>query len=246
MARWSWRVCVGDDEPESDDKPSRVWGLKRSVRMDVPSAAAAAVLAEHDGLLRFMMQRYKLPRGASGISVEDQYQIGQCVLLQAHATFDPSVGVVFSTWAVRLLKQSFVELARRSRLQSRKEQILVLRARDGEDLTPAERDTVRQLETRVLVSLAAPTGEDRTLEDCLPAENADGDEIAHRQDREWFYAKLATLTAQERSVIEGYLSDRTFREIGASIGVTRQRAQQVYADALAKLRLAADRDKRRM
>lgn len=248
-----------DDDEEGDllEPGVRVWGLKK-MALDMPNAEARAVLTQHDGLLRHVIRRYRLPRTPQGLSAEDQYAIGQCVLLQAHNSFDPTTGFQFSTWAVRLLEQSFSELARKTRGQTRNEQLYFLRARDGEDLTEQQQAYVERYMQRGLVSLDVPrTRAGPTLSYARETEGALYERIADDKDdeaehverdlREWLYAKLANgiLTQQERTIVSGYLKGRTFRQIGASAGVTRQRAQQVWVDAVAKLKTAAKRETKR-
>lgn len=234
----------------------RVWGLKR-MPLDMPEAEARRVLEEHDGLLRHVMRRYRLPAASQGITREDQYAIGQAVLLQAYKQHDPKLGA-FSTFAVQLLKQSFSYLARRARGQTKSEQVHYLRVRAGETLTPAQQACVERYEQRRFVAIVAlpeelgarsPAGTSRAgISEEVISDGRDPEtEHVERDLREWLYAKLANrvLSAQERRVVHTYLSGVTFAAIGAQIGVSRERVRQVWNSAVTKLQIAAEREQRR-
>ena len=110
---------------------------------------------------------------------------------------------------------------------------------------PAER--VREI-IRILpqpISLENPVGDeqDATLADFVEDENAvDMDEMASRAMlRVQVESVLNTLTPRERRVVElrfGLEGDRlyTLSEIGAELGVTRERIRQIETKALRKLR----------
>lgn len=246
-----------DDDVEDELEGIRIWGLKR-LSLDMDEAEARAVLRKHDGLLRTVMHRYRLPKGGQGLTTEDQYAIGQVVLLQAYKRHDPQLGA-FSTLAVTMLEQSFSELARRVRGQTKSEQVSYLRARDGEELTPAQRAYADRYEQRRFLCFITTnrdtseaggpkkgTGKGTVSEEAFAADTDPEAEHVERDLREWLYAKLANgvLTKQERAVLQGFLRGLTFREIGRATGVTRQRAQQVWADAVAKLQSTARRENR--
>jgi RNA polymerase primary sigma factor len=111
-------------------------------------------------------------------------------------------------------------------------------------VTPAKvRDFIRF--GQVPVSLATPIGEDGDAElgDRIedPTALAPADLAVRQLLKELVAATLGSLSDRERRVIElrfGLDDDRprTLEQVGATFGVTRERARQIEAKALRKLR----------
>jgi RNA polymerase primary sigma factor len=88
------------------------------------------------------------------------------------------------------------------------------------------------------VSMAAPTNR-RRLSDTLAA-RPEGEEGAHRQDElAYLEVRLSALPERERFVIrEVYFGAATNAEVGAQLGVSKERVRQIKDSALRRLREA--------
>ena len=111
---------------------------------------------------------------------------------------------------------------------------------------PAERVTELLLAGRATMSLEAPLGEneDGLLADVVPDRSAE--EPSEVTDRRLLRSEvlrlLAELSPRERCILElryglGARDPLTLQEIGAEIGLTRERVRQIEGEALEKLRL---------
>lgn len=253
-----------DDDHESDlvaSRPARIWGFWKKIPISLSDAEARRVLREHNGLVQMFMRRYQIPDGYTGFDRDDLHAVGQIVLLQAYTSFDPEKGA-FSTWASRLLQQSFLDIARRTRGQTRRQQADYVALREWKRWLNAVQHVGERAagpapelpSTQRVVSVEAALGRRTVPLDEHPGDDFDArrgaqDDLHEVTERKqlmaWIRQRIATglLTEQERRVVAGVLEDANQQEIADSLGVTRQRVQQIYAIAIEKLRQAAKRDR---
>jgi RNA polymerase sigma factor (sigma-70 family) len=168
-------------------------------------------------------------RGCEHLREEDLIQAGALGLMRALEKFEPERGHQFSTYANWWVRQSIGRAAadqdRTIRLPIGKQAQLYSR---GE----LKRERIKSLDAE-LPGYESPT----TLYDVLGEAGADPVErLSAAEDREELKAAMLRLTERERFVLrQRFWGELTLQEIGAELGVTRERIRQIEKQALSKL-----------
>jgi RNA polymerase primary sigma factor len=199
-----------------------------------------------------------------GLSLQDLVQEAMLGLIRASEKFDWRRGYKFSTYAVLWIKQSIqrgldnsgrpvripAHVAQRERTVNRVEGELrakLDREPSDEEVATAAKLPVDQVMavrdlTRVTSSLDAPVGDGDTSLGELRAESTEDieDDLIERQQEEAVESALATLSEQERRVIQlrfgtGGRPALSVRDAARELGVTQKAARELEARALERL-----------
>ncbi|HEV8633243.1 MAG TPA: sigma-70 family RNA polymerase sigma factor [Chloroflexota bacterium] len=244
---------------ERDPPLPRIELLRRAHRGDV---ARGRMIEANLRLVVAVAKRY----AGYGLPLPDLVQEGNLGLMRAVEKFDYRRGFKFSTYATWWIRQSVgravmdqarvirlpVHLQERLRRLERAERALVQdlgREIDEGELADSIGMTVEEIQqmrrhAEVIASLDAPVGseEDATVGDLVAAPETPLDEAVEVDERRRVVEDMLDgLLPREAVVLRlrfGFEDDRrwTLEEIGARIGVTRERARQIEAEALLKLR----------
>lgn len=201
-----------------------------------------------------------------GLPLEDIISAGNLGLVKAVGTFDPAKGVKLITYAVWLIRAAIgraVAGARPVRIPASSSAAARLIVRTADLLhtrlhrppTPEEIAQVAELPVETVtvivqalgaaVSLSTPLGDEEgyTLGDVLPDEEATGEDLLETKElAAEIDAALDTLRPREAQILRLYFgigeTDRqyTLEEIGAELGITRERVRQLRDRALRRMR----------
>ena len=190
-------------------------------------------------LVRAVARRYR----TRGMTVEDLEMEGMVGLMRAVEKFDVARGFKFSTYATTWIRQAIGRaIDDQSALIRRPVHAAVTQRRE---MRAGEEPTYPEF---MILSLDAPVGdsdENDPLSEFIAATGPDIEETSVDRVfwRETLYAALNRLSARERSVVTlryglGAAGDPwTLEDVGASMGITRERVRQIEVKAVTHLRL---------
>jgi len=155
---------------------------------------------------------------SAGADFDDLMQEGELAVARAFQTWNPDGGAGIVTWAWPMARGAMLHVCRVLRGQgmkwSPKASVVVIDSMDA----PLEfNDSVH-----------------RTLHDKIGAFEEPPDYFARKR----LAGAVSALAERERVVIRArFVDDLTLEQTGALLGVTKERARQIEADALVRLRL---------
>ncbi len=216
-----------------------------------PPPAGGGLVEQHLWLVKREATRMvrRLPRH---IACEDLMGAGCLGLMRAAQRFDPSRGVTFDTFATFTVRGAIKDelrtmdvLPRRSRAGINRLQ-RARRAFSGAhqappstpELAEAAGLAVETVETLLQLEHSARTPVDADGLDLMGCgAPAPQDAVERRDIVRRLAAAMGQLTPKQQQVLaQHYQADRTFKDIGAQLGVTESRACQIHAEALLALR----------
>ena len=227
--------------------------------VDTNKITQEQAVAEYGKLVSFIARKYC----KYGMDVEDLTQEGQLGLLHAVSVFNPSRGVPFGaiagTWIRCYIRKALSRHSKTIRIPANtrcnlirvRNARLTLKEKLGHNPTDLEISNFLHLTEKVVqgtrsaeiktFSIHAPRGEERDgdYQDVIPDERPTHDKLLSDMET---YERLETvvnaLPARERMVIQQRYSGTpvTLDQIGALIGKTYQRAGQIEAEALKRLK----------
>jgi RNA polymerase primary sigma factor len=177
--------------------------------------------AQHLGLVWSIAKRFRWAIGGA-LDLDDLVQAGALGLMRALRTYDAERGVTMATYAVPWIRRFIVRTIANQRRTVRvpvHEQ--TRRWRCG---APAQLNAV-SLDAPVHPASASTLGDALRSEDENPSARVDAQRALLRLDER-----------ARRVLVARFFNDETLEEAGASLGVTRERARQLEAEALRKLR----------
>jgi RNA polymerase sigma factor (sigma-70 family) len=180
--------------------------------------------ADHLGLVHRIARRYRWACCAA-LEYEDLVQLGTLGLLRAVEKFDPDRGVAFSTYASRWIKHTI-----RRGIQNQRRLVAV---------PVAQQAQAEWLPPEVTVGIADKTGDGRlavVLGSPPPPHLGEAGDIAK--------AFAAMRDERTQDVVWLRMHAETLDEIGADLGVTRQRAAQIEAAGIAAARCRLGKPRR--
>jgi RNA polymerase primary sigma factor/RNA polymerase nonessential primary-like sigma factor len=227
-------------------------------------AAVNAACDANDGLVQRIANNYVAR--VRLMDRDDIVQEGRLGLHRALQTYDPARGFTLSTYASWWIKQTIrraidtTDLPIRipvGLLETRRMQVPIAarcRAQHGREPTmeefraaartsPQSAERAARLDTGPLASLDRQTYDDGpSLVESMSGYGETPEEAAIRAETDRGLERLlATVTARAQGILRARANERTLDDIGAELGVTRERVRQIETAALSELRANARR-----
>jgi len=225
--------------------------LWRRLRDSGDATARDALLALHLPYASVVAKVYYSRRYHDEIEFGDYLQYASVGMLEALERYDPARGVQFRTFAARRMHGAILnglerltekqqQIAARQRLRTERLQDLKSLAGDGDGTQPPGTQQLLRFVSDVGIGLALCW----MLEGTAMVDGNEGSasipfyqSVALRQLRERLLQAVASLPAQERTVVRShYLQEMPFDQIAAMLNLSKGRISQIHKQALLRLR----------
>lgn len=206
--------------------------------MTAPQRPESVDITEHLGLVHHIMHRRGFARRAGvNVDADDLAQVGMMALMRAAESFDPARGVTFATYAAFWVRHHMGRLLENESSTVRTP-VHVQRKRytRGEYM----RCQVRSLNVPASDHRAVGHGDDRREDiDLLayPEPESDCDDLPS-DSLEELIADTPSLSERHATVLRLRAQGKTLVEIGAELGVSRERIRQIESEAIELIRRA--------
>jgi RNA polymerase sigma factor for flagellar operon FliA len=217
-------------------------------------------------LVKYVVARLPVTMPAT-LDRDDFFSVGVLGLMHAAATFDPTRGASFKTFAYTAIRGAILDEVRkhdpvprnrRDRLRRLDQKTAELRSKLGRAPTTGELaaalgatcdeldQDLHALHTGRILSLDEPVGGEHatSLLTTLAGGAADPGQRADARERiELLTKAIAELPQTDRHVVVLYFHEQLYlKEIGQVLGVTESRVSQILSRAIEKLRLKLKTD----
>ena len=177
------------------------------------------------------------PAVGFALEYDDIVNEGRLGALHAVRRFDPARGVKFFTYAVLWIKQ-YVRRCIENHSRTIRVPVHSNRTRNSDDFKGVNcEQRLRALDVRLDASLL--DGDATALDNIASEAPTPEDALEEREaseERSQLYAAIVGLQLRERVIVEQRAEGRTLSEIGAGLGLSRERVRQIEAIAMGKLR----------
>ena len=223
---------LGNDRPKRIFTPDETAALCLRAQSGDAAALREAILGNM-GLVWKMVRRY----GGRGVESEDLVQEGMMGLARAVEKFEPQRGFAFSSYAYRWIWQRMSRLLRRSPMMAVPDvtmQKYRSHLRHGRKLSSAHdidrRLAARQLSFQNSDGIPISISDPRAPAVGSAADYADSAGVA-----------MSVLTETEKGlIVDRFWGALSPEECGTRRGITKERARQIEANALGKMRIYLD------
>lgn len=207
------------------------------------------IAAENVGLVYYLHRRFPPSRP---IQTSERISVGMEALIHAVALYDDSRGTAFSTYATKTIRTWWLRAEEAETLIWVPYYLWLREERERAARTDDDRIR-RRLDAAdrargAIVSLSAVRGKrGRPVGWDVPDHRESDVEVAEEaecrdRERERLRAALDRLPERDRRVLLGRAAGETLKEIGRTIGVTRERVRQIEEQARAALRYEVRRE----
>jgi RNA polymerase primary sigma factor len=239
------QLPIGRRLKHSDITPEMETELARQCQAGDTRAGAALVMANEPMIYKFVRRYFR-----KGVRTEDIMQAARFGFYRGILRFDPAVGARLTTYALYWARNEAVDALQGEgptiRIPRHVFDAIYKSAKTGEALDEETAEAARLLTTP---SLDIPVRRDGSTRGDLevnpmpgPEASAEADD-AQRRRRELIQRALTWLTDREREIVERRFCEEpeSYEAIGASLGFTKQRTEQIMKRALPKLDRAVRR-----
>ena len=256
---WRAVIAAGAPRPDWEGGPEE-WIPKDRHRARVRAAAAgfstpevraaerayerafALCIKTNMGLIYKVSAKHVRRARMKGLEQEDLIQEGVLGMQRALETFAPERGISFSTYSYFWIYQTIDRAINNSgtiRVPIRTQDLTSRGKKEGK-LGDRAREAGRiiSLDEPVPSKGNGPSQDQAVIGDLVANhEPSPEDSYMQTEDHTSLTKAMASLTEKEVRVIEGrYVEEKTLEDVGASMGLTRERIRQIEAAAVQKLR----------
>jgi RNA polymerase sigma factor (sigma-70 family) len=186
---------------------------------------------DHAKLVTLVCKRYMSATRGKNLDFEDLHQAGMMGVMKACELFDESRGYKFSTyatwWIRAYVRRLTVDQARTVRIPAWFQEEQRLKG------TPV-RLVTKSLDAPMNTMNGEGEGDCQLDHEAHPDPQIDAPEglLCINQRKKYAHYLLSTLCDRERLVLTMRMKDATLEVVGNALGVTRERARQIEANAL--------------
>jgi len=225
--------------------------------LEEPATPPARLAEEHVPLVAHLVRELSV-RIPQSVDRDDLRSAGLVALVKAARSFDPTLGVPFTSYAATRVRGALLDelrsidwatrgVRRRSRdIETTRQQLATSTGAFPDDATVAQSlgltaaDVARTDADVSRAAVLSIQGFDHPIADVLASSTPGPEEQAHRSEQmEYLVDAIQELPERLRTVVTGYfLEERPMSELAVELGVTESRISQLRADALLLLREA--------